>query len=121
MVLGALLTTTGIGMSLNVLFNNFFDVFESKTMILAKTITFGALLIWVSCGIWLLILAYTSSRIETLPHIEDIKEFLAFASKEIEEQIKTHMISKEDEEKLKDIVKLLNRYLSKEVKYSISS
>lgn len=90
-------------------------------MILAKTITFGVLLFWVSCGIWLVILAYTSSRIEAPPQIEDVKEFLAFTSKELEEQIKKHIISKEDEEKLKDIIKLLNHYLSKEVKYNVSS
>lgn len=120
LVLGAFLTTTGIGMSLNVFLNNFFDIFEPKTMILAKTITFGVLLIWVSCGIWLVILAYTSSRIEAIPHIEDVKEILAFTSKEIEEQLKKH-ISKEDAEKLKDIIKLLNQYLSKEVRYSVSS
>jgi len=120
-VLGAFLTTTGIGMSLNVFLNSFFDIFEPKNMILAKTITFGVLLFWVSCGIWLVILAYTSSRIEAPPQIEDVKEFLAFTSKELEEQIKKHMISKEDEEKLKDIIKLLNQYLSKEVKYNVSS
>jgi hypothetical protein len=113
--------TTGIGMTINVLLSNFFDIFELRTLILAQTFTVGILLIWISCGIWLLIWAYTSSRIEALPHVEGVKEFLAFTSKEIEEQIKKYTVSKEDEEKLRNIVKLLNQYLSKEVKYSKSS
>ena len=117
MILGAFLVTTGIGVALNVFLSNFFVIFESKILILAKTLISGILLIWISCGIWLLIWAYTSSRIWARPHVEDIKEFLAFTSKEIEEQIKKCTISKEDEAKLKNIIKSLNQYLTKEVKY----
>lgn len=121
MILGALLMTTGIGMTINVLLSNFFSIFEFRTLILAQTFTVGILLIWISCGTWLMIWAYISSHIEALPHVESIKEFLAFTSKEIEEQIKKHAISKEDEEKLRNIIKSLNQYLTKEVKSNISS
>ena len=117
MILGALLVTTGMGVALDIHFCNFFVIFESKTLIIAKTVISGILLIWISCGIWLLVWAYTSSRIWARPHVEGIKEFLVFTSKEIEEQIKKCMISKEDEEKLKNIIKSLNQYLTKEVKY----
>lgn len=116
MILGAFLVTTGIGVALDILLSNFFVIFEPKTAMLAETLISGILIIWISCGTWLLIWAYTLSRMRVRPHIESIKEFLVFTSKEIEEQIKKYTISKEDEEKLRNIIKLLNQYLTKEVK-----
>lgn len=117
MMSGAFLVTTGVGIALDVMFSNFFVIFESRTQILAKTLVSGILLIWILSGIWLLIWAYTSPHVWARPHIENIKEFLMYTSREIEEQIKKYTISKEDKKKLKEITKLLDKYLTKEIRH----
>ena len=116
-MLGAFLVTTGIGIGLDALLNNLFVIFEPKTQVLATTLVSGILIIWILSGIWLLVWTYTSPHIWARPHIEGIKEFLVYTSKEIEEQIKKYTISKEDEKNLRKIIDTLNKYLAKEVEY----
>lgn len=115
-IIGAFLLTTGTGMALDVVFSNFFAIFESKTSVLVKTLITSILLIWISLGLWLLIWACTLPRVWARPHVEGTKEFLAYVSKEIEGRIKKYTISKEDEKKLKQIVESLNQYLTKKVR-----